>query len=277
MEYSTGQVACAMGVHANTVRMYEQEGLIAPARRLENGYRRFGEEHLVQFSIARCAFRAEILQNGLRKDAVRIARAAGAREYEKAHELCAAYIKKLSDESRKADDAARIAEQLLAGDTMPDVGRAARFLKRKEAAFELGVSIDVLRNWEANGLLSVKRSKNGYRIYAPDDMDRLRVIRALRCANYSIASILRLMVALDRGICANVGDVLDARGWDGDVVRACDHLREAIASARQDAQEILTPIEQARILAAKKACSPALDYCRGENSHENPPLTHQTC
>ena len=89
------------------------------------------------------------------------------------------------------------------------VGR--RFLKRKEAALELGVSIDVLRNWEANGLLSVKRSKNGYRIYAPEDMDRLRVICALRCANYSIASILRLMVALDRGMCANVGDVLDAR------------------------------------------------------------------
>ena len=70
MEYSTGQVARVMGVHANTVRMYEQEGFIAPARRLENGYRRFDDEHLVQFFIARRAFRAEILQNGLRKDAV---------------------------------------------------------------------------------------------------------------------------------------------------------------------------------------------------------------
>ena len=255
MEYSTGQVARVMGVHANTVRMYEQEGFIAPARRLENGYRRFDDEHLVQFFIARRAFRAEILQNGLRKDAVCIVRAAGPRKYGKAHELCTAYIKKLSDESRKADDAAHIAERLLAGDAVPDAGRAVRFLKRKEAALELGVSIDVLHNWEANGLLSVKRSKNGYRIYAPEDMDRLRVICALRCANYSIASILRLMVALDRGMCANVGDVLDARGQDDDVVRACDHLREAIASAMQDAQEILMLIEQARVLAAKKAYS----------------------
>ena len=86
-------------------------------------------------------------------------------------------------------------------------------------------------------------------------MDCLRVIYALRCANYSIASILRLMVALDRGMCANVGDVLDARGRDDDVVRACDHLREAVASAMQDAQEILMLIEQARVLAAKKAYS----------------------
>lgn len=125
MEYSTGQVARVMGVHANTVRMYEQEGFIAPARRLENGYRRFEDEHLVQFSIARRAFRAEILQNGLRKDAVCIVRAAGARKYGKAHELCTAYIKKLSDESRKADDAAHIAERLLAGDAVPDAGRAA--------------------------------------------------------------------------------------------------------------------------------------------------------
>ncbi len=146
MEYSTGQVARVIGVHANTVRMYEQEGFIAPARRLENGHRRFEDEHLVQFSIARRAFRAEILQNGLRKDAVCIVRAAGARKYGKAHELCTAYIKKLSDESRKADDAAHIVERLLAGDTVSDAGRAARFLKRKEAALELGVSIDVLRN-----------------------------------------------------------------------------------------------------------------------------------
>lgn len=45
-------------------------------------------------------------------------------------------MKKLSDESRKADDAAHIAERLLAGDAVSDAGRAARFLKRKEAALE---------------------------------------------------------------------------------------------------------------------------------------------
>lgn len=32
MEYGTGQVARLMGVHPNTVRLYEKAGLIAPAR-----------------------------------------------------------------------------------------------------------------------------------------------------------------------------------------------------------------------------------------------------
>lgn len=70
------------------------------------------------------------------EDAACIVRAVGVRKYGKAHELCTVHMKKLSDESRKADDAAHIAERLLAGDAVFDAGRAARFLKRKEAALE---------------------------------------------------------------------------------------------------------------------------------------------
>lgn len=251
MEYGTGQVARLMGVHPNTVRLYEKAGLIAPARRLENGYRRFDDEHVVQFAIARCAFRAEILQNGLRKDAANIAYASGACDYAKARELCRCYIEKLVREMRKADEAVHIAERALAAApaNSPSHGR---LLKRKEAALELGISIDVLRNWEANGLLSVKRAENGYRMYAPEDMDRLRIVRALRCANYSIASILRLMRALDEGGRTDVRGLLDGREHPDDVVRACDHLCDALVSAKRDAEEILVLIGKAHALAVGK-------------------------
>ena len=56
---------------------------------------------------------------------------------------------------------------------------------RKEAAGILGVTIDTLRNWELNGLFSVRRMANGYRVYTEEDMQRLTIIRSLRCANYS--------------------------------------------------------------------------------------------
>lgn len=127
-----------------------------------------------------------------------------------------------------------------------------RLLKRKEAALELGISIDVLRNWEANGLLSVKRAENGYRMYATEDMDRLRIVRALRCANYSIASILRLMRALDEGGRTDVRGLLDGREHPDDVVRACDHLCDALVSAKRDAEEILVLIGKAHALAVGK-------------------------
>ena len=42
-------------------------------------------------------------------------------------------------------------------------------MKRKEASEYLGVSMDALRNWEMNGLLTVKRKENGYRIYTAAD------------------------------------------------------------------------------------------------------------
>ena len=44
--------------------------------------------------------------------------------------------------------------------------------ERKEVSEYLGISMDALRNWEMNGLLTVKRKENGYRIYTDDDIKR---------------------------------------------------------------------------------------------------------
>ena len=35
-------------------------------------------------------------------------------------------------------------------------------MKRKEVSEYLGITMDALRNWETNGLLTVKRKQNGY-------------------------------------------------------------------------------------------------------------------
>lgn len=142
---------------------------------------------------------------------------------------------------RKADEAVHIAERTLAAvpANSPSHGR---LLKRKEAALELGVSTDVLRNWEANGFLSVKRAENGYRMYAPEDMDRLRIVRALRCANYSIASILRLMSALDEGgrtdvlvLAVKIPDAVSARTEDAPTASGLfADVREGLRYAREN-------------------------------------------
>jgi DNA-binding transcriptional MerR regulator len=51
----TNKIAKAVGCHPNTVRLYEQWGLIPPAKRSANGYRIYTQEHLDQMRLARTA------------------------------------------------------------------------------------------------------------------------------------------------------------------------------------------------------------------------------
>ena len=69
-KYRTSEVAEMMGIHPNTVRLYEEWGLITKPVREENGYRVFTDLHLCQIQAARLGFEIEILQNGLRKKIV---------------------------------------------------------------------------------------------------------------------------------------------------------------------------------------------------------------
>ena len=68
--YKTSEVAKIIGIHPNTVRMYEEWGLIPEAKRKPNGYRVFTDFHIEQLRLARIAFQIEVLQNGLRKKIV---------------------------------------------------------------------------------------------------------------------------------------------------------------------------------------------------------------
>ena len=58
--YKTSEVAKLIGIHANTVRMYEDLGLISKPRRKDNGYRVFTDLHIYQFKLARKAFEVEM-------------------------------------------------------------------------------------------------------------------------------------------------------------------------------------------------------------------------
>ena len=62
----------------------------------------------------------------------------------------------------------------------------------------LNISIDTLRNWEMNGLITIKRKSNGYRIYNDEDIQRLKIIRTLRYANYSLEAILYMLYQLSQ-------------------------------------------------------------------------------
>ena len=109
----------------------------------------------------------------------------------------------------------------------------------------MGLTIDTIRNWEMNGLLTVKRRQNGYRIYDSGDINRLKIIRSLRCANYSLSAILRMLKRLDDGTDGgNMIDILNTPDDDDDIISACDRLIESLDNAIQNAYEVIAIIAE---------------------------------
>ena len=179
--YKTAEVAAIIGIHPNTVRLYEKLKLIPKPERRPNGYRVFTEFHIKQCKLIRLAFQVEILQNGLRKKIVQMITVSATGDFDTAIALTKSYLEQIGREHRNAEEAIEIVKQILSG----GIGENSSHLKRKNVSELLDISMDTLRNWEMNGLLTVKRKDNGYRVYTDEDIQRLKIIRALRCANYS--------------------------------------------------------------------------------------------
>lgn len=230
--YSTAEVAKIIGVHPNTVRLYEKYRLISKPERRENGYRVFTDLHVEQFKLARAALKVEVLQNGLRKQAIGIIKCCAEKNFDAALCVAECYLRQIKAEQRNAEEAIEIVKQIFTGcylaggkDTVP--------LTRKQAAEYMRITVDTLRNWELNGLLEVKRRENGYRIYTREDCMRLKIIRSLRCANYSLSAILRMLSAISQNPDINIRSVIDTPGHDEAIISVCDRLLSSLREAKR--------------------------------------------
>ena len=93
--YKTSEVAKIIGVHPNTVRLYEQLKIIPKAERLSNGYRIFTDFHIEQCRLVRLAFQVEVLQNGLRKKITKMIKMSATGDFDSAIILIDEYIKQI--------------------------------------------------------------------------------------------------------------------------------------------------------------------------------------
>lgn len=241
--YKTSEIAKIIGIHPNTVRFYEDCGLIPIPKRQENGYRVFTDFHLEQFILARRALKVEVLQNGLRKKAVDIIKISASGDFDMAICLAKNYLQQIKDEYRYAEETIIIVQQILYGNEEKNEINNKLFLTRQETADYLQVTIDTLRNWEMNGLITVKRKQNGYRIYTDQDIKRLKIIRSLRCANYSLAAILRMLNALSCNADINIRKIIDTPKKEDDIVSVCDKLLTSLKEAERNAQEMLLQLK----------------------------------
>lgn len=233
-KYTTSDVAKIIGIHPNTVRFYEDMQLITKPERKENGYRIFTDLHIYQFKIARMAFQIELLQNGLRKQSVDIVKTTAIGDIDKALDLTNKYLEHIKQEKNNAAEAIKSAKNILENnDNLVKV-----CMTRKETADYLNVTTDTLRNWELNGLLRVKRRQNGYRVYTEQDIQILKIIRSLRCANYSLSSILRMLTALSRNPQTDIMTVIDTPLQTDDIITACDRLITSLNKAASNGRTI---------------------------------------
>lgn len=238
--YKTAEVAAAIGVHPNTVRLYEEWGMIPKPKRQANGYRVFTDFHMEQFKLARLAFQVEVLQNGLRKKIVQMIKISAHGDFDKALSIATEYLAQLQRERTNAEEAVTLVQEILSGEPIePSQAR-----KRKEVSEYLNISMDTLRNWEMNGLLTVKRRENGYRVYLENDIRRLKIIRSLRCANYSLEAILQMLVQLSENPDVDILKALNTPKENTDIIAVCDKLITSLFAAERNALKMIDMLKK---------------------------------
>jgi DNA-binding transcriptional MerR regulator len=243
----TSDLANAVGIHPNTVRLYVDWGLLPPVERSESGYRLFTQKHLDCLRLARMIYAAEYPGRDLRASGNEIIQCAVVDDWQGALEKAHEHLASVKAELKYADTAANLLEhwaQNMAADSDEEP------LAIREVSKLLGASLDVIRNWERNGLIMVRRnSYNNYRLFSKRDIERLRIIRMLSHAGYSHMAILRMFFELDGGNTRSLKKVLDTPREDEDIFTAADHWLTTLQGQKKLAKRVLRLIEE--IIASK--------------------------
>lgn len=237
--YKTKEIAELVGIHPNTVRIYEEWGFISPVPRQANGYSIYSNIHLFQLKVARTLFRCEIVQGNLRKKARTIVYACGKEDFTKAEQLTIDYLTNLEREYTHALSATKVVEKWLRNESTV----SSCTYSRKEVALLLDITPEAVRNWERNGLITVPRLYNGRRVYGEKELEQLRVIRSLRSAHYSINAILRLLRQVQQPN-MDIFAILNTPTDEEDIVSVTDQLGESLLDAIADAKDTLALLHE---------------------------------
>lgn len=238
--YRTSDLARVVGIHPNTVRRYEEWGLIPPVERSESGYRMFTRLHLDCLQLARTIYAADYPGRALRAAGNEVIRCAVQDDWQCAREKARELLLAVEEELHRAESAADLLEHW-AQKAVKD--REEKPLAIRGVSNLLGVSHDVIRNWERNGLVTIWRNPyNNYRLFERKDVERMQIIRLLSTAGYSHMAILRMFIELDRGKTSNLKQVLDTPRADEDIFMAADHWLTTLGFQKDMAEEVIRMI-----------------------------------
>ncbi len=238
--FQTSQIAARVGCHPNTVRLYEEWGYLPKVSRSPSNYRLFNQTHLDHIQLAWEALSGQYPGRAIKHSASRVVRQAATGDLGGALEMAYGHLALVKAERAQAETAA----ELLARWSQ---GKAADATSGRlwigDTARLLDVSRDMLRNWENNGLIQVPRGSNGYRRYGPIEIGRLRVIRMLVRAGYSMMAILRMLRHLDAGSEGDVRRVLDTPAEGEEVLTAADQWLSNLEMQEGKCHQMISKLE----------------------------------
>jgi DNA-binding transcriptional MerR regulator len=113
-------------------------------------------------------------------------------------------------------------------------------MKIGEVADQSGVTVDTVRFYERVGVLPPPaRRPSGYRDYAPDTVERIRLTRELQAVGFTLADVVDALAAHDAG-----GATCESEQW-----------RLEAALSRVDAKLAELRALRRRIVQAQEACA----------------------
>lgn len=234
----TSDLAQALGVHPNTIRLYELRGFLPEIPRAANGYRQYSPMYLEQARLAHLALWWPYL--GDKALLLKLVQSAAAGDLGMAMELAYQHLARVRVERTFAESAIEFLERWAAGYLL-DTPRQQVHIRK--AAEHLQVTVDMLRNWERNGLIEVPRDPtNHYRLYGTAEFGRLRVIRTLVQSGYSLMAILRMLQHFDAGNTQNLRGALELPPDDEQLLTIADRWLSTLLEQEQRAQSLIRQI-----------------------------------
>ena len=107
------------------------------------------------------------------------------------------------------------------------------------------ISEETIRNWERNGLFTVARDAQNRRIYNEQDIQKLLIIRTLRSAHFSIASILHLFEQIDSvEQIADLHELLNSAQFKSEFYHVTDELELNLSEAIRNTEQLITILEK---------------------------------
>lgn len=229
--YRTSDVAKIIGVHNNTIIAYEKSGYISNVERSQNGYRIYTDNHIEQIKLARLVLKSDIIKVYMIFKVREILKTIARNEFDIALDLSKKFLLQIQVEKTSEFKLIKELKELIR--VHIDNNKKNISLKRSEVSKEIDVSMDVIINWERNGLLEIPRNnKNNYRIYSEHEIILLKAIKLIRKENYStqcIGNMIRKIKANNFEFIYKEDELLSTIGdREKDVKNLISHLNNLI-------------------------------------------------
>ncbi|WP_277370268.1 MerR family transcriptional regulator [Rhodococcus rhodochrous] len=192
---TTGHLAAAAGYSVQQVRDLERLGVIPPAVRMPNGYRRFGPEHVTALR----AYRALAVAVGP-VEARSVMHDVQALPYDEALARVVELHSGLARARAESLAALRALDTIVDEAAHDAPALPGDAMSITELANAIGVRSSTLRFWEKEGLVAPERiERTTVRSYSPAAARDARIVAALRAGGYRIPAVRAVMAAIGTG------------------------------------------------------------------------------